>query len=112
MPTKHIEGKDLYFHIDGNETYHIPDFDAEIEPVEEYIESEIERTLSLNSPTSFTFTCKINWDTFYKLNGFYDWVCKSCPNKRVVHLIKHGKNERVKRKNFFRAIRIIAKLYI
>ena len=43
--------------------------------------------------------------TMYKLMGIYDWVCKYCPNRKLVHLMKYGKNYRVKIKNFYRALR-------
>lgn len=57
----------------------------------------------------FTLTCKINKIVFLKLIGIWDWAIKYCPNRKVKHLIKFGKNNRVKLKNFYRAMRLIGK---
>ena len=44
-----------------------------------------------------------------KLTGIYDYVLEMCSNKKVVHLAKYAKKDRVRTKNFNRAIKIIAK---
>lgn len=43
------------------------------------------------------------------VTGMYKMVIDICPNKKVVHLIKHGRKERIRHKNFNRAIKIICK---
>ena len=62
-----------------------------------------------NSCLSFNATVKLNKVDLLKLLGIYDWVIDNCHNRRVVHLIKHGKNIKVRKKNFNRAIMIIGK---
>lgn len=39
----------------------------------------------------------------------WDWVLEKCPNRRVKHLMTYGKNERIRRKNFKHAVRLISK---
>lgn len=109
MPTKFGDIKDCTIYIDGNEYHGIPPFEATLEPVEEYVQDNIK--FRMNSPSSFTGTCKINKFTLMKLIGVYSWVLDNCPNKRVVHLAKYAKKEKIRNKNFNRAIREIAKLY-
>lgn len=63
-------------------------------------------------PQEFTFTSiysNLNWMLFLKLCGAWNVVVEACPNKRVRHLIKYGKNEKIIKKNFHRAIRLIRK---
>ena len=47
-----------------------------------------------------------------KLANFLNWLCKEvsrmmreCPNKRIVHLARHGKNSRIRNKNIKRVIK-------
>jgi len=56
-----------------------------------------------------TLTCKMNKIIFLKLIGIWDWALKYCPNRRVVHLMQFGKNNKIKIKNFYRAMKIIAR---
>lgn len=51
--------------------------------------------------------CKIAKDVVLALLGFRDSVLDLCPNKKVVHLARHGKNKKIRKKNFHRAIRIL-----
>ena len=44
-----------------------------------------------------------------RLTGIYDYVLEMCSNKKVVHLAKYAKKDRVRTKNFNRAMKIIAK---
>ena len=39
-----------------------------------------------------------------------DSVLDLCPNKKVVHLARHGRNKKIRKKNFNRAIRILEEL--
>jgi hypothetical protein len=63
------------------------------------------------SPTEtiFEINCHFNWYLYLKLIGMYDWTLNNCPNKRVVHLAKYGRTQRVRNKNFRRAMRILGK---
>ena len=51
--------------------------------------------------------CKISKDIVLALLGIRDSVLDRCPNKKVVHLARHGKNKKIRKKNFHRAIRIL-----
>lgn len=44
-----------------------------------------------------------------KLTGIYDYVLEMCSNKKVVHLAKYAKKDRIRTKNLNRAIKIISK---
>lgn len=44
-----------------------------------------------------------------RLISLWSYVIDRCPNKRIVHLARHGKNDRIKRKNFWRAVEIVGK---
>lgn len=65
------------------------------------------KPMSMTGELSFTTKCTFNKWTLYKLTGIYKAVINGCPNRRVAHLIKYGKNDRVKHKNFNRAVKII-----
>ena len=54
--------------------------------------------------------CKIAKDIVLALLDIRDSVLNLCPNKKVVHLAKHGRNKKIRKKNFNRAIRILEEL--
>ena len=54
--------------------------------------------------------CKIAKDIVLALLGIRDSVLDLCPNKKVVHLARHGRNKKIRKKNFSRAIRILEEL--
>lgn len=54
--------------------------------------------------------CKISKDIVLALLGIRDSVLDLCPNKKVVHLARHGRNKKIRKKNFSRAIRILEEL--
>ena len=54
--------------------------------------------------------CKISKDIVLALLGIGDSVLYLCPNKKVVHLARHGRNKKIRKKNFHRAIRILEEL--
>lgn len=58
-----------------------------------------------------SFECRITLKpiTYLKIVGIWDFVILACSDNRIVHLMKHGKNDRVKMKNFKRALRRIMK---
>lgn len=97
-------------YIDGEKFNGISDF----ETIEYDSTERMKNTLQilLNNSPSITYTSKIKFIepfVLYKLTGLYDFVIDNCHNKRVVHLIKNGKNDKIRKKNFNRAIRIIRK---
>ena len=54
--------------------------------------------------------CKISKDLVIALLGIRDSVLHLCPNKKVVHLAVNGRNKKIRKKNFHRAIRILEEL--
>lgn len=43
------------------------------------------------------------------LFGIHGLVCNCCPNKKIVHLAKHARKRKTRKKNFNRSIRILEK---
>lgn len=97
------------FYINGDPVKGISNLEVYETDVPEYFKDHT--TYSLNNDClSFTVTTlKVNKLDLWKLLGIYSWVIDNCHNRRVVHLIKHGKNNKVCKKNFNRALKIIAK---
>ena len=71
-------------------------------------DQEIKETYSgfSNLSKSFDLSVTVSKDTWLTIFGVKDAVFGVCPNKRVVHLAKHG-NKKTRKKNFHRAIRIL-----
>ena len=59
---------------------------------------------------TFEAWCTISKDLMLALLGVRDSVLHLCPNKKVVHLAVNGKNKKIRKKNFHRAIRILEEL--
>ena len=59
-----------------------------------------------NFSQSFDIPVTLSKDAWLAILGVKDAVLDVCPNKRVVHLVKHG-NKKTRKKNFHRAIRIL-----
>lgn len=93
-------------YIEGKPIAGIESFECDVHEVCEEHRNEI---FKFTQKDAITFTVTMNKLAFCKLTGLYDWVCNNCPNRRVVHLIKYGKNRRVRWKNFRRALRIIGR---
>ena len=55
---------------------------------------------------SFDISVTFSKDTWLTILGVKEMVLDICPNKRVVHLAKHG-NKKTRKKNFNRTIRIL-----
>lgn len=56
---------------------------------------------------TFEACCTISKDIMLALLGIRDSVLHLCPNKKVVHLAVNGRNKKIRKKNFHRAIRIL-----
>lgn len=96
----------IYIH--GNPVKGISDLEINTDDItDEYIGDHM--IYSLNDDLSLTATVKVNKIDLWKLFGIYSWVIDNCHNRRVVHLIKHGKNDKIRKKNFNRALKIIVK---
>ena len=55
---------------------------------------------------SFNISVILSKDAWLSILGVKDAVIDICPNRRVVHLAKHG-SKKTRKKNFHRAIRIL-----
>ena len=94
------------FYINGDPVKGISDLAVYETDIAECIKDHT--TYSLNNDClSFTATVKLNKVDLWKMLGIYNWVIDNCHNRRVIHLIKHGKNIKVRKKNFNRALKII-----
>ena len=71
----------------------------------------IKRNMVVRSSTgaSLTFQMKVSYIALCKVMGIWDWVLENCRDGRVKHLMRRGKNERIRKKNFKRAVHLIAK---
>lgn len=56
---------------------------------------------------TFEAWCTISKDLMLALLGVRDSVLHLCTNKKVVHLAVNGRNKKIRKKNFHRAIRIL-----
>lgn len=92
-------------YIDGNEFAGISDFSVEQEEFDEAANQAIR--FNINESSVLSGTISLNMWQLYNAIGYIQWLKDNCPNKRVIHLIKHGKNKRVRWKNFIRAGRIV-----
>lgn len=95
-------------YIEGCEFKGISDFSVEDPDI---FNDAVQESVTIKPRGEFEFTAniKLNKIILWKLLGLWDWALNNCPNKRVVHLMTHGKNHKVRYKNFLRAIRIIGK---
>lgn len=96
------------FYINGIPVKGISDLEIDVTDGLEYIKDHTAYSLN-DDCLSFTATIKVNKFDLWKLLGIYSWVIDNCHNRRVVHLIKHGKNNKVRKKNFNRAVKLIGK---
>lgn len=73
----------------------------------EYVKNNIQ--ICKNAEGQLVGRLKITRMGLLALMGLLDWAYRCCPSKRVRHLLKHGKNERVRYKNYKRAVKLIVK---
>ena len=103
MPVKYESGT---IFIEGKPLYGIADFTCETETlISDYVKSNT--IVTWTTPLSLEFSVKWNKYLLYKIMGLWNWVADNCPNRRVAHLIKYGKTERVRNKNFRRGLHIL-----
>lgn len=94
-------------HIEGDESKGVPDYDCE--NAEELIHDYAKSRMRYDED-EFSLTCKISMIVLLKLVGLWQFIHDNCPNKRVKHLMEHGKNNRIKLKNYYHACNDIARL--
>lgn len=98
------------FYINGDPVKGISNLAVYETDMAKYIKDHTTYSFNENNDClSFNATVKLNKVDLLKLLGIYNWVIDNCHSIRVVHLIKHGKNIKVRKKNFNRALKIIAK---
>ena len=100
--TVYIDGQEFV----GNVTSY--DFRDHVNDMREYAKKNI--VMKLNSPGEIDIMMTIDRITMLKVIGFWDWCLENCPSRKVKHLMKHGKNERVRFKNFKRAMHLIGNM--
>ena len=83
---------------------------TEIEP-EDRLKSSIKDNMVIGFDTSGELNCTVEIDriAMLKIMGVWGWALTECPNRKVKHLMNHGKSKRVRFKNFKRATQLIAK---
>ena len=115
MPIKdQKELTDFYYKVNDGayKKLCIEDFNASVHEWEErvsgYIRSLIKITIGQNSDL-VAYIPRLNLFSILQISGALDWIIEHCPNRRVTHLMKYGKNDNVRRKNIRRALKIIAK---
>lgn len=74
-------------------------------------EEDMTSYVNIGTPQEVCFECNTRFskELLMHISGVTDAVIELCPNKRVVHLIKHARKVRTRKKNFELAIRILEK---
>jgi hypothetical protein len=104
-----IQIGDMRIDISGHPE--ITEFTYDEDAVQEYLENSANRVVRWNeSECTFSVQLKVNRIIALKLSGSWDWVIENCPDKRVRHLIKYHKDDRVKMKNWRHAVKLIGKM--
>lgn len=63
--------------------------------------------ITMDSFGDLVCTIRLSNEDYMKIFGIYDSMLQMCPNKRVVHLVKHARKPRTRKKDFNRAIKIV-----
>lgn len=69
-------------------------------------------TKTANAFNEFTVTldsCTLSWMFWFKVSGAWNHLKTTCPNRRVAHLMEYGKNDKIRRKNFRRACKMLSR---
>lgn len=64
--------------------------------------------ITLVDEVAFKGTARLNMDALADLLGVTQHVLDECPNRRVIHLAKHARKARTRKKNRHRAFEIIS----
>ena len=79
--------------------------DAEVEELADNVSDFVVPVTGMEA--TFEALCTISKDFMLALLGVRDSVLHLCPNKKIVHLAVNGRNKKIRKKNFHRAIRIL-----
>lgn len=83
-------------------------FDDHRADLKDYIKENAFATIDREGALSMTV--RFNRISFLKILGIWVWVLENCPNRRVKHLARYGKNEKVRYKNFKRATDLVVNM--
>ena len=99
------EGSGNKLYIEGCGDKGIPMFECDVDTIiKDYVR------YSFNDGMTVTSTIQpLTKHKLWTLCGLYSCVLQYCPNNRVVHLAKYGRNKRIRNKNLNRAIRILCR---
>lgn len=105
----------------GGGTFYVKKDDGELEPLGEVGEvqelefaEDAESSVRINGTGEAELCAELFIDpareAVHKLiMNYMEGVLRACPNRRVVHLVKYGKNARIRLKNWRRAQKLAAK---
>ena len=104
----------------GSGTIYISNPDGTTSPFGRINDAEIETTSTVEDDpayipylgdyeTTIEGICKFYKNALMYLTGVSQLAIDMCPNRKVVHLAKHAKNGRARKKNLNRAIYILEK---
>ena len=93
--------------MDGCPIHEIPEFTWDELAVTKRVRDMVRIKIITTDTAVFSLTCKIDKYSAMDICGLSTWVSSYCPNRRIRHLIKHGKNIRVRRKNLLRGLRLM-----
>lgn len=79
------------------------------EDVETVTYADDQQYITTDSFEDFVCTIQLSNENYMKILGIYNDMLYMCPNKRVVHLTKHARKLRTRKKNFNRVIKILEK---
>ena len=95
---------------DGTPIGHVDVNDCSIECEDKdefnYISNNINNTIE----ASFEVACRMLEEALFYISGARDVVIKCFPNRKVVYLATHSKKQRIRKKNTYRAIKILEEL--
>lgn len=71
-----------------------------------YISNNINNAIE----ASFEASCRMSEEALLYISGARDIVIKCCPNRKVAYLATHSKKRITRKKNMYRAIKILEEL--
>lgn len=95
--------------IDICDDLKITSLECDNEDGHEYVEDQPPVIIRYNN-MELRAILRINPIVLFKLIGTWQSAIEFCPNKRVVHLMKNHKDDRVKLKNYWHAMNLIRKM--
>lgn len=97
--------------FDISDDFTIEAFEVEENTVREYAEDQ-PILITRCSDATFAGTIRVERIALLKLIGCWQFALDTCPDKRVIHLMKNHRDERVRYKNYNRAMKLIRKIAV